>query len=181
MTIDAALSPAPKRIAYGGGIIAPVMDINSSAMACNRFPRPAPGDVAEVRAGGDVTFYWSNWLHSHRGPVSAWMAPYDGDVAAVDVGRLEFVKFAEETLGADGVWATDRMMARGNLSWTATIPADIKPGNYIVRQEVSGRGTALVGGRKRFRLLTRRRSWRCISRCARRPVSTCSPSGRSGT
>ena len=55
MTIDAALSPAPKRIAYGGGIIAPVMDINSSAMACNRFPRPAPGDVARGEAAG-LTF-----------------------------------------------------------------------------------------------------------------------------
>ena len=106
-------------------------------MACNRFHYPAPGDMAEARAGGNLTFYWSNWLHSHRGPISAWMAPYEGDIAAVNVNQLQFVKFAEDTIDAEGIWGTDKMMDRTNMTWTAAIPADIKPGTYIVRQEVN--------------------------------------------
>ena len=34
------------------------------------------------------------------------------------------------------VWSTDIMMADTNLTFTATIPVDIKPGTYILRQEV---------------------------------------------
>ena len=89
-----------------------------------------------MRAGSDVTFHWSHWLYSHKGPITAWMAPYEGDVADVDVNELEFVKFAEDTVDEEGVWANVRMMDEGNGTWTAKIPADIRPGNYIVRQEV---------------------------------------------
>ena len=64
------------------------------------------------------------------------MAPYVGDVADVDVNELEFFKFAEDTTDGDGVWGTDRLIDNTNGTWTATIPADIKPGNYIIRQEV---------------------------------------------
>jgi hypothetical protein len=64
------------------------------------------------------------------------MAPYDGDVAAVDVNQLEFIKFAEEAADKDGVWGTTKLMDKTNGTWTATIPADIKPGKYIIRHEV---------------------------------------------
>lgn len=105
-------------------------------MACNTVHTPAPGFIAQARAGSNVTFHWSRWLHSHKGPITAWMAPYEGDVAAVDVNELEFVKFAEEAVDADGVWATDKLMDKTNGTWTATLPADIKPGKYIIRHEV---------------------------------------------
>jgi hypothetical protein len=64
------------------------------------------------------------------------MAPYSGNIADIDVNQLEFVKFAEDAIDEKGVWATVRMMDETNGTWTATIPADIKPGNYIIRQEV---------------------------------------------
>jgi len=64
------------------------------------------------------------------------MAPYTGKVSDVNVNDLEFVKFSEDTIDANGVWGTDRMMDDTNGTWTATIPADIKPGSYIIRQEV---------------------------------------------
>jgi hypothetical protein len=63
------------------------------------------------------------------------MAPYDGDVANVNVNQLEFFKIAEDT-NQGGVWGTIRMIENTNSSWTATIPADIKPGTYVLRQEV---------------------------------------------
>lgn len=134
--IDPALSPAPSRIAYGGGSTGPVFDATSAAMACGAVHNPAPGFIAQARAGSNVTFHWSRWLYSHKGPITAWMAPYEGEVAAVDVNKLEFVKFAEEAIGADGVWGTVKLLDKTNGTWTATIPADIKPGKYIIRHEV---------------------------------------------
>ncbi|KAI0201178.1 glycosyl hydrolase family 61-domain-containing protein [Astrocystis sublimbata] len=134
--LDPRYKPAPARIAYGGGNTGPVTKIDSKAMACNSVHKPAPGDIAEVRAGSNVTFAWSHWLYSHKGPITAWMAPYEGDIANVDVNELEFVKFAEDTINKNGVWSTVRMMDDTDGTWTAQIPADIKPGNYVIRQEI---------------------------------------------
>jgi hypothetical protein len=134
--IDPTLDPVPNRIAYGGGTTGPVTNANSSDIACNVVHNPAPGAIAEVRAGSNVTFHWSRWLYSHKGPITAWMAPYEGDIADVDVNDIEFVKFGEDAIDENGVWGTVRMMDDTNGTWTATIPADIKPGNYVIRQEV---------------------------------------------
>lgn len=134
--IDSSTRPAPTRIAYGIGSTGPIFDLNSKAMACNSNPRPAPGAIAEVRAGSNVTFHWSRWLYSHKGPISAWMAPYDGSVADVNVNKLEFFKIGEESVDSAGVWGTEKLLDKTNGTWTTTIPADIKPGNYIIRHEV---------------------------------------------
>lgn len=135
--IDPFTTPTPPRIAFGGGGVASVNDFEGPYIACNFVHSPPPGAIAEVRAGSSITFHWSQWLYSHKGPITAWMAPYSGSVADVKVNDLEFIKFAEDTIDKDGVWGTVRMMDQTNGSWTATIPADIKPGTYVVRQEVS--------------------------------------------
>ncbi|KAH8879086.1 hypothetical protein GQ53DRAFT_606842, partial [Thozetella sp. PMI_491] len=134
VNIDSSISPTPARIAYGGGYVFPIFDLNSSDIACNRGNKPIPGAIAEVRAGSNITFHWSQWLYTHKGPITAWMAPYEGDIAHVNVNELEFFKFAEEAI-ENGVWGTVRMINDTNNTWTATIPADIKPGNYVIRQE----------------------------------------------
>lgn len=130
------MKPVPERIAFGGGDVGPAMDSDGPEIACNRVYNPRPLDIATVRAGSNISFHWSHWLHSHKGPITAWLAQYEGDIADVDVNKLEFFKFAEDAIDKDGVWATDRLMANDHV-WTAVIPADIKPGNYVIRQEVS--------------------------------------------
>lgn len=135
--IDPFTTPTPPRIAFGGGGVASVNDFEGPYIACNFVHSPPPGAIAEVRAGSSITFHWSQWLYSHKGPITAWMAPYSGSVADVKVNDLEFIKFAEDTIDKDGVWGTVRMMDQTNGSWTATIPGDVKPGTYVVRQEVS--------------------------------------------
>jgi len=140
--IDPSTKPAPSRIAFGGGNVNPIFDLKSAAMACGSGHTPAPGSIAEVRAGSNITFHWSRWLYSHKGPMTAWMAPYEGAVGKVNVNQLEFVKFAEDTIDSKGVWATDRFMDQTNGTFTGTIPADIKPGNYIIRQEVCLSGSS---------------------------------------
>ncbi len=135
--IDPYVKPPPARIAFGGGDVNPIFDLNSTDLACNVRHTPAPGAVAEVRAGSNITFHWSRWLYSHKGPITAWLAPYEGNVSDVNVNKLEFFKIAEDTVDDKGVWANVRMMDNTNDTWTATIPADIKPGTYVIRHEVS--------------------------------------------
>ncbi|KAK0618939.1 glycoside hydrolase, partial [Immersiella caudata] len=135
VAIDPWLTPQPSRIAYGGGIVGPIINISSPNLACNMgLSRTPPLAIANVRAGSTMTFHWSNWLQSHKGPITAWMAPYSGDISNVNVNDLEFFKFAEDTVDENGVWANIRMMEANN-TFTATIPADIKSGTYVVRHE----------------------------------------------
>jgi hypothetical protein len=134
--VDPSYSPPLVRIGFAGGDTFPVTSTTSNDLACNVKQQPVPGAIAEVRAGSNVSFHWSAWLYSHKGPITAWMAPYQGKISDVDVNKLEFFKIAEETVGTDGIWANVRMMNFTNTTWTASIPADIKPGNYIIRNEV---------------------------------------------
>lgn len=136
MYIDPTIKPTPSRIAFGGGDVNPLFTMATQDIACGRGRKPAPGAIAEVRAGSNITFHWSRWLYSHKGPITAWLAPYEGDVAKVNVTELEFFKIAEDTVDSAGVWGTVKLMDKTNGTFTATIPADIKPGNYVLRQEV---------------------------------------------
>ncbi|KAK0701889.1 glycosyl hydrolase family 61-domain-containing protein [Lasiosphaeria miniovina] len=133
--IDSLVTPKPPRIAFGGGGVNPIFNVSAPELACNFGPTP-PGAIAEVRAGSNITFNWSRWLYSHKGPITAWLAPYEGDVAKVDVNKLEFFKIAEDTVDGKGVWANVRLMDQSNGTWTATIPADIQPGTYVIRHEL---------------------------------------------
>jgi hypothetical protein len=65
------------------------------------------------------------------------MAPYEGDIADVDVNQLEFFKIGEEFHDETGKWATEKLVDDPEGKWTVKIPADIKPGLYVVRNEVS--------------------------------------------
>jgi hypothetical protein len=134
--VDPSLKPAQPRIAYGVMSTSPVADTASKDLACNTPHNPIPGAIAEVRAGSNVTLQWSRWLYSHKGPITAWMAPYDGNISSVDVNALSFFKIYEDIMDANGTWGTVRMMDVTNMTVTVTIPADIKPGNYILRQEL---------------------------------------------
>ncbi|KAK3331493.1 glycoside hydrolase [Apodospora peruviana] len=135
--IDPYYSPKPARIAYGVGNTGPIFDLDSNNMACNTPHTPIPSAIAEVRAGSTVTFHWTRWLYSHKGPISAWMAPYEGTIDKVDVNKLQFFKIGEEAIDSKGVWGTVKLLDATNGTWTTTIPADIKPGNYVIRHEVN--------------------------------------------
>jgi cellulase len=104
-------------------------------VVCNSKATP-PALIAPVRAGANLTFGWSTWPLTHKGPILTYMAPYSGDIAKVDLSKLEFFKVSESGLLADNItWATDIMNSRSNIT-EMTIPYDIKPGKYIVRHEL---------------------------------------------
>jgi len=93
--------------------------------------------VADGRAGSNITYYWSPWLPSHRGPMTSYLALYAGDLAKVNLNELKFFKIAEDALHDDSkTWATDKLIADNGL-WDTSIPADIKPGSYVLRHELT--------------------------------------------
>jgi hypothetical protein len=114
---------------------AAILDTQSLGMACNAPPVTPPGLIATVRAGSEVVFRWSDWIPSHRGPITTWLAPYQGDVSKANVNNLDFIKIHEAGLYDDMTWSTDKLLSN-NGSWPVTLPWDINPGTYILRHEL---------------------------------------------
>jgi hypothetical protein len=101
----------------------------------NKQPK-APALIAPARAGSRLTFMWSPWLLSHKGPIVTYMARYEGSLDSVNLQTLNFFKITERGLAADNItWGTDELNQNRNIT-RATIPHDIRPGKYVVRHEI---------------------------------------------
>ncbi|KAL3481012.1 glycosyl hydrolase family 61-domain-containing protein [Aspergillus californicus] len=98
-----------------------------------------PGHVSvDVAAGDVVKVTWDQWPYNdHKGPVIDYLAACNGDCADVDKTKLEFFKIDEKGLvdPSTNTWASDELAANG-ASWDITIPADLKPGGYVLRHEI---------------------------------------------
>jgi hypothetical protein len=112
-----------------------ILDARAQGMACNAPPITPPGLIAAVRPGSEVVFHWSDWIPSHRGPMTTWLAPYKGNISNVNVNELEFFKIHEAGLYENSTWATDKLLATDGY-WPVTLPHDIKPGAYVMRHEL---------------------------------------------
>jgi hypothetical protein len=129
-------APRPKRIQFHSFYARAVENVSAREMACGNAAAPAQL-TAPARAGSNVTYHWSPWLPSHRGPMTSYLAPYSGELSSVDLNVLRFFKIAEDAWHSDRLdWATDRLIADNGL-WTTGIPADIKPGSYLLRHELT--------------------------------------------
>ncbi|KAI6780488.1 Polysaccharide monooxygenase Cel61a-like protein [Emericellopsis cladophorae] len=104
---------------------------------CHKSATPA-SNAAIVSAGSSLTLQWDTWPVSHHGPVIDYIAPVSGDFSSIDKTSLQFVKLAEAGLNSGnnpGDWASDDLIANGN-AWTVDIPANLAPGNYVLRHEI---------------------------------------------
>ncbi|KAH0612320.1 uncharacterized protein H6S33_010372 [Morchella sextelata] len=133
---DPYSSPVPERIVWafptaGNG---PVEDVSTSDITCNKAATAAQL-TAPVAAGDKVSFYWTTWPESHKGPVMTYLANCGGDCTTVDATTLNYFKIDEAGLNSDGTWASDDLIANNN-SWTVTIPSDIVAGSYLIRHEL---------------------------------------------
>lgn len=95
-----------------------------------------PGALTStVAAGGTVQFQWTTWPHG-LGPVLTYVAACGGDCAAADKAALRWVKIDEAGIDYDTqVWAAQDLIDANN-TWTTTVPASLKAGNYVFRHEI---------------------------------------------
>ena len=133
---DPSKNPVPDRVGWSffGAGNGPVPDFTTKDIVCNQFAKPGKLS-ATIAAGSDLTFYWTVWPESHKGPVLTYLANCNGDCSQVqDPSTLSYFKIDHAGL-EDGVWVSDKIIANNN-SWTVKIPSDIAPGNYLVRHEL---------------------------------------------
>ena len=118
------------------GFIAPAA-FGAADIICHKTAKNANAYVS-AKPGSKITLQWNTWPTSHKGPILDYLAPCNGDCLTVDKTKLLFTKFAEGAWksGADpGLWVTDDLI-KSNNSWTTTLPADLAPGNYVLRHEI---------------------------------------------
>ncbi|KUI58946.1 Endoglucanase-4 [Cytospora mali] len=122
--------------ASDNGYVAPDA-YTSGDIICHRGATNGKLNNATVAAGDSIKVTWNTWPDSHKGPIIDYLAPAD-DPTTVDKTSLEFIKIQEKGLvsGSNpGTWATDNLISDG-LTWEIPIPADLKPGNYVLRHEI---------------------------------------------
>jgi len=126
--------------------LSPVKGSSGPNMACNTPGTPARFS-ANARAGGTITAHWNPWPHGMAwldplasalandrldgGPLSVWMVECPGDCASFrSPHTASWFKIYQ-----DGLVGTQKLKRNGN-SLTVTIPASLKPGNYLIRHEL---------------------------------------------
>ncbi|KAK7205290.1 glycosyl hydrolase family 61-domain-containing protein [Myxozyma melibiosi] len=135
---DSWQSPTPERIVWSFWSAGnnPVTNVTSSAVTCNLDAQTA-AITADINAGDNITFYWTDWIVSHKGPVITYLANCDGPCEDLtDPTTLSYFKIDEAGYYEDDdVWASDNLRTNNN-SWTVTIPSDIASGFYLIRHEI---------------------------------------------
>ncbi|KAK7747867.1 hypothetical protein SLS53_001118 [Cytospora paraplurivora] len=122
--------------ASDNGYVAPDA-YTSGDIICHRDATNAKLNNATVAAGDSIKATWNTWPTSHHGPIIDYIAPAD-DPTTVDKTTLEFIKIGQSGLisGSNpGTWATDNLIS-DDLTWEIKIPAELKPGNYVLRHEI---------------------------------------------
>lgn len=128
----------------------PVTDLSSPAMACGTKPAAVP-DFVKAAAGDKLGFEWFHNTRgddiidlSHKGPITTWVAPFTEDDGTGPI----WTKIDEEGLSG-GKWAVENLVANKGIK-EFTLPADLKAGKYLVRQEVLGLHEATRQGGAQF-------------------------------
>jgi hypothetical protein len=113
----------------------------------------SPPAHALVKPGDRIHVQWNGWPLGHIGPVLTYLAPCSGlagsDTGCTGVDKtalrwtklddslpvLELIPGAGKNGGVPGQkWATDVLIAANN-SWQVAVPAGLKTGAYVLRQE----------------------------------------------
>ncbi|KAK6356920.1 hypothetical protein TWF718_001258 [Orbilia javanica] len=133
---DQYKNPAPDRItqAFWENGNSFIDDVTSADIACNKGAKAAKL-VAPAPAGSEITFFWTEWPESHKGPVITYLADCGGDCTTAVGSELNWFKIDEAGLLPDGTWAADAVIKNGN-SYTLTLPKKIKNGQYLLRHEI---------------------------------------------
>ncbi|KAF2281120.1 cel1 protein precursor [Westerdykella ornata] len=130
-----APATSPKTIQRQWPDYNPTMSVNDKKVMCNGG---TSADLsATVPAGGKVRAIWKQWTHE-QGPVMVWMYKCAGDFKSCDGSGKKWFKIDQEGMTAPPLsgrnWGTAKVVK--NLYWESTIPANLAPGNYLIRHEL---------------------------------------------
>jgi hypothetical protein len=104
-------------------------------MTCNGGTSAALS--ANISAGSTITAIWTQWTHQ-QGPIMIWMYECNGPFTSCTGLEANWFKIDQMGMTAPPLtgtsWGTAVVYA--NLKWTSTIPATLKPGNYLIRHEL---------------------------------------------
>ncbi|KAL0959212.1 hypothetical protein HGRIS_014491 [Hohenbuehelia grisea] len=129
--------------------VSPVKGAANRAMNCG--PSAKPGSLSlKVSPGDNIAFDWAggdqgNWPHN-TGPMLTYMASC-GDVTCDKFDAINAKWFKVQQVGRkdNGKWAQEDLMSGQKAE--LTLPANIAPGNYLIRHEIIGLHLAeTVGG-----------------------------------
>jgi hypothetical protein len=113
----------------------PILSVTDSKMTCNGGTS-APLS-ANITAGQQITAKWAQWTHQ-QGPVMVWMYKCAGAFSSCtgkDKGWFKIDQMGMTAPPLTGTsWGTAVVYAK--LAWTSTIPANLAPGNYLIRHEL---------------------------------------------
>ncbi|KAF4621501.1 hypothetical protein G7Y89_g14572 [Cudoniella acicularis] len=120
--------------------IDPINDPANLSIACNTPGTPAVSSIP-IKAGEDITAIYYYWLHN-VGPMIAWMADCGGPCNKFNASEGKWFKIGQRGLLSGGIvegnWFQRQFQNWEGLpcNWTETIPASLKPGNYLIRHEI---------------------------------------------
>jgi hypothetical protein len=113
----------------------PILSIMDLLMTCNGGTSAALS--ANISAGSTITAIWTQWTHQ-QGPVMIWTYPCNGPFTSCTGLEANWFKIDQMGMTAPPLtgtsWGTAVVYA--NLKWASTIPATLKPGNYLIRHEL---------------------------------------------
>jgi hypothetical protein len=121
----------------------PVTSCTDAKLRCNGG---TSATLSATAAPGDtITAIWQQWTHS-QGPVIVWMYKCSGAFSSCDGSGAGWFKIDEGGFHGDGTkvfldtetpsgWDIAKLVG-GNKPWSSKIPANLAPGNYLVRHEL---------------------------------------------
>jgi len=124
-------SRRPPPCGYPGSSEPRSLNFPSGLATCSHNTPGTPARFsATARAGGSITAHWNPWPHD-GGPLSVWMVECGGDCSSFrSPHTAKWFKIHEEGLSGT------QKLKRASNSLSVTIPASLKPGNYLIRHEL---------------------------------------------
>ncbi|KAG2008478.1 hypothetical protein CC2G_013909 [Coprinopsis cinerea AmutBmut pab1-1] len=144
--VDPYQDPVPERIIRKIPGISPVEQLDWIDVQCNGesatgyYTEPAPL-LGKIAAGDIIKFNWISYggaKDNHHGPMLTYMAkvPEGRDVRewSPDTEKVWF-KIDHSGKDSEGKWAATDRLNEANGTYTARIPPNLQPGQYLIRHE----------------------------------------------
>ncbi|KAF2471047.1 glycoside hydrolase family 61 protein [Lindgomyces ingoldianus] len=118
----------------------PIFEADNISLSCNAPGNPANAYIP-INAGENITAVYYSWVHT-VGPMIAWMADCHGNCRTLDTAKADWFKIGEKGLLngdiLEGMWFQHQfgVWDGGPSLWSEKIPKSLRPGKYLVRNEI---------------------------------------------